>query len=97
MHIKIRTAINLAQNGATREDLMKHFNIDEKTYLKEFASFSPANRKTLKRLLISNGKKKQNPFTEGKIIWDTSYFLSKHCNFYDIIRSFRQSIITEST
>lgn len=85
MHIKIRKAIKLAEQGATRKQLMEYFGVDERTYKKEFASFSPANRRTLRSLLISNGKSKKIPLDSSKkIIWDTSYILSKHCDFYDI-------------
>ena len=87
-YFSIREAIRLAESGMTRQELIEYFGLTESEYKKKFASFSEANRKRLKCLLIAaSGKKKKKPIEKPVIlevnknkeevmeVWDTSYIL----------------------
>ncbi len=65
MQMKIRKAIELAQDGYTREEIMEYFHLTEFEYKKQYSEFSKANRKKLKNLLIGNGKRKNVKSAEG--------------------------------
>lgn len=67
-YFSIRKAIELAEGGMTRQELIEYFGITEKQYKNYFSSFSEKNKKKLTVLLISNGRRKSKSFGVKKVM-----------------------------
>lgn len=89
MKFDMKKAIDLAKEGMTKEELMQYFGINEKEYYSYLKIFSKKDGETLRGLLISNGKHKENnnniPVTvsieQKSNIYDTSYIISNYSDF----------------
>lgn len=89
MKFDMKKAIDLAKEGMTKEELMQYFGINEKEYYSYLKIFPKKDRETLRGLLISNGKNKENnnniPVTvsieQKSNIYDTSYIISNYSDF----------------
>ena len=89
MKFDMKKAIDLAKEGMTKEKLMQYFGINEKEYYSYLKIFPKKDRETLRGLLISNGKNKENnnniPVTvsieQKSNIYDTSYIISNYSDF----------------
>ena len=89
MKFDMKKAIDLAKEGMTKEELMQYFGINEKEYYSYLKIFSKKDGETLRGLLISNGKNKENnnniPVTvsieQKSNIYDTSYIISNYSDF----------------
>lgn len=85
----MKKAIDLAKEGMTKEELIQYFGINEKGYYSYLKIFPKKDRETLRGLLISNGKHKENnnniPVTvsieQKSNIYDTSYIISNYSDF----------------
>lgn len=89
MKFDMKKAIDLAKEGMTKEELMQYFGINEKEYYSYLKIFSKKDGETLRGLLISNGKHKEDnnniPVTvsieQKSNIYDTSYIISNYSDF----------------
>lgn len=92
MYIKITELLEMAQSGKTKQEILAHFNLDEKSYQDTVKKFSSKNRETLRRYLIGNAKRKNSNSDECQLlttskvcsevaILDTSYIFSPACRF----------------
>ena len=69
----------------TKQEILDKLGMDEYTYQKALRKFSEANRATLKRYLIGNGRRKTQHKKEAVVnILDTSYIVSPFCKYSEI-------------
>lgn len=83
--MRIRSVIQMAKDGMTKQQIIDALGLDEATYKAELKQFSAANRATLHRLLIANGNKATQANKRRVVnILDTSYILSGLCIFEEV-------------
>ena len=94
MKFQIRTLIEKANEGMTKEEIKSYFNLDEEQYQEMLQQFSPENREKLRRALIGSAQRAKNP-KEVRNVLDACFVSSKFCIFEELKNAFITPLVFE--